>query len=136
MFKKLTAAVKDTIKQSADNIVSNVNRSIEIQEHMSQVIKTMEGKKSLWVWSHEYWDRHDSSGKVKPITDRHAYLNKGKTFKPGKVYRMGPMFEADFSIGAKVGDIGTVYNLDNLKAPAEFAVAKDKENVMLFNWVD
>ena len=62
-------------------------------------------------------------------------MRKGKSFKRGKVYKVGPMFKGEYSLGADIGELGTVYNLDYLNKPAQYAVAKDKTKVMLFNWI-
>lgn len=146
MLKNLTNAVKasiqrtvnetvDNIVRTPENIVNNITDKFEMQEYVYGVVSKMEHGQDLWNWSRGYWLQHDTGGRVEPVVDRKAYMKKGKSFKKGKVYKMGPMFQGEISIGASVGDLGTVYNLDDLKTPAQYAVAKDKDTVMLFNWI-
>lgn len=145
MLKKLTNSIKENIKRTAENtindltskaegFVGNISSSIDMQNYVLDVMSRMEGRSDLYVWSRGYWSQYDHIGKVVPLLDRKAYMKKGQSFKKGKVYKMGPMFQGEISIGASVGDMGTVYNLDDLKCPAQYAVAKDKDTVMLFNW--
>jgi len=146
MFKKITDTLKDTIKQTAENVVdSQLNKAEDflseltampqIQSHVTNVISRMTGRSNLYVWSKGYWQQFDLENKIEPLLDRKAYMKKGKKFKQGKVYKVGSMFQSEISIGASIGDLGTVYNLDYLKTPAQYAVAKDEDTVMLFNWL-
>jgi hypothetical protein len=134
MLKKIASTITAKAKYAVESKVSEITDIIEIQQYVIKVMSKMEKGQQLWDWSKGYWAKHDEESRIVPLADRKAYMKPGKSFKKGKVYLVGSMFQAEYSLGATVGDIGTVYNLEHLNQPAQYAIAKDKDTVMLFNW--
>lgn len=134
MFKKLANSIMENIKKTTEDFIKNASLSNDIQNYVWDVISKMDDHSDFYSWSRGYWVQYDTLGKVIPLLDRKAYMKKGQSFKKGQVYKVGPTFQSEMSIGASIGDIGRVYTLEVLEYPAQYAVAKDKDSVMLFNW--
>ena len=78
----------------------------------------------------------EEDDKIRPVADRHAYLDKGKKFKPGKVYSTTYKRPSGGN-GAcyLIEDIGAVYSVDYFTNISNlYAYAITESDVFLFVW--
>lgn len=78
----------------------------------------------------------EEDDKIRPVADRHAYLVKGKKFKPGKVYSTTYKKKTgDKSACYLIEDIGAAYSVDYFKNLSNlYAYAVTESDVFLFVW--
>ncbi len=78
----------------------------------------------------------EEDDRIRPLKDHYAYLEKGKKFKPGKVYSTTYKKKTgDKSACYLIEDVGAVYSIDRFKNLQNvYAYAKSEEDVLLFVW--